>query len=114
MGEVTLPQVIKGAGCATSMVGEWHLRHQSPNELAMRRGLDEYIGISHRNDMRSVRLLDGEAGTLRTIATGRVSRCGTGALRRAMSFSISSMTRPNSTTTLDATSGCCGSIDEGD
>jgi arylsulfatase A-like enzyme len=59
-GEVTLAQVIKRAGYATGMVGKWHLGHQSPNELPTRRGFDEYIGIPYRNDMRPVRLLEGE------------------------------------------------------
>jgi arylsulfatase A-like enzyme len=59
-GEITLAQVLKGAGYATGMVGKWHLGHKAPKELPTRRGFDEYLGIPYSNDMRPVRLLEGE------------------------------------------------------
>ena len=58
--EVTLAQVLRGAGYATGMVGKWHLGHQRPDQLPTRRGFDEYLGIPYSNDMRPVQLLDGE------------------------------------------------------
>ena len=58
--EITLAQVFKGAGYATAMVGKWHLGHQSPEQLPTHRGFDEYLGILYSNDMRPVRLIDGE------------------------------------------------------
>jgi uncharacterized sulfatase len=59
-GEVTLAQVLRGAGYATGMVGKWHLGHKQPESLPTRRGFDEYFGILYSNDMRPVRLLAGE------------------------------------------------------
>jgi uncharacterized sulfatase len=59
-GEVTLAQFLKQAGYATGMVGKWHLGHKTPGSLPTRRGFDEYLGIPYSNDMRPVRLLDGE------------------------------------------------------
>jgi arylsulfatase A-like enzyme len=59
-GEVTLAQILKGAGYATGMVGKWHLGHKRPEQLPTRRGFDDYLGILYSNDMRPVRLIDGE------------------------------------------------------
>ena len=42
------------------MVGKWHLGHKSPNDLPTHRGFDEYLGILYSNDMRPVRLIEGE------------------------------------------------------
>src|SRR5262245_25983042 len=58
--EVTLAQLLKQAGYATGMVGKWHLGHKDPESLPTRRGFDEYYGILYSNDMRPVRLVEGE------------------------------------------------------
>jgi uncharacterized sulfatase len=58
--ETTLPQLLRKAGYATGMVGKWHLGHSRPEFLPVRRGFDEYLGILYSNDMRPVRLTDGE------------------------------------------------------
>jgi uncharacterized sulfatase len=42
------------------MVGKWHLGHKLPESLPTQRGFDEYLGILYSNDMRPVRLVDGE------------------------------------------------------
>jgi len=57
--EVTLAQVLKSAGYATSIVGKWHLGHK-PEALPTKRGFDEYLGIPYSNDMRPVQLVEGE------------------------------------------------------
>jgi len=59
LSEITLAQLFQKAGYATACVGKWHLGHQ-PQFLPTRRGFDEYFGIPYSNDMRPVRLLEGE------------------------------------------------------
>lgn len=58
--EITLAQLFRGAGYATGMVGKWHLGHAKPAWLPTHRGFDEYLGIAYSNDMRPVRLLEGD------------------------------------------------------
>jgi uncharacterized sulfatase len=58
--EVTLAQVLKGAGYATGMIGKWHLGHKKPEYLPTQRGFDEYLGIPYSNDMRPVHLVEKE------------------------------------------------------
>jgi arylsulfatase A-like enzyme len=58
--EMTLAQILKRAGYATGMVGKWHLGHAKTEYLPTRRGFDDYLGILYSNDMRPVRLIDGE------------------------------------------------------
>lgn len=60
LAEVTIAQLFKQAGFATSMVGKWHLGHKSSEFLPTQRGFDEYLGILYSNDMRPVQLVDGE------------------------------------------------------
>lgn len=48
--EVTVAEVLKGAGYATAIVGKWHLGDQ-PEFLPNRQGFDLYFGLPYSNDM---------------------------------------------------------------
>ena len=48
--EVTIAEVLKGAGYATGMFGKWHLGDQ-PEFLPTRQGFDEYFGIPYSHDI---------------------------------------------------------------
>ena len=60
VSEVTLAQLFKKAGYATSCVGKWHLGHEKKEYYPTQRGFDEYLGILYSNDMHPVELIDGE------------------------------------------------------
>jgi len=90
-GEVILAQVLHGAGYATGMVGKWHLGHQKPEYLPTRRGFDEYLGIPYSNDMRPVRLLDGETEVEYPVIQATLTRRYT---ERALRFIESNRDRP--------------------
>jgi arylsulfatase A len=47
--ETTLPQMLKGAGYATSCIGKWHLG-STPAYLPTARGFDEFYGIPYSID----------------------------------------------------------------
>jgi arylsulfatase A-like enzyme len=53
-GEVTLPEMLKDAGYATTCIGKWHLGDQ-PEHLPTRHGFDSYYGIPYSNDMASAK-----------------------------------------------------------
>jgi uncharacterized sulfatase len=91
LGEVTLAQVLHSAGYATGMVGKWHLGHQRPEYLPTRRGFDEYLGIPYSNDMRPVRLLDGEQEVEYPIVQATLTRRYT---ERALRFIERNQSRP--------------------
>jgi len=48
--EITMANVLKGAGYATQCVGKWHLGHLPPYQPTDR-GFDHYFGIPYSNDM---------------------------------------------------------------
>ena len=48
--EVTIAEVLKPTGYATSIIGKWHLGDQ-PEFLPTRQGFDEYLGIPYSDDM---------------------------------------------------------------
>jgi arylsulfatase A-like enzyme len=51
--EVTIGEILKGRGYATSVIGKWHLGHR-PEYLPPRHGFDLYFGIPYSNDMDAV------------------------------------------------------------
>lgn len=48
--EVTLAELLKARGYATTVIGKWHLGHV-PDALPMAHGFDHYFGIPYSNDM---------------------------------------------------------------
>jgi len=58
--EITLAQLLTGAGYATGMVGKWHLGHAKREWMPTHRGFQEYFGILYSNDMRPMRLVEGD------------------------------------------------------
>jgi len=48
--EITVAEVLKGAGYATAIVGKWHLGDQ-PEFLPTNQGFDEWFGLPYSNDM---------------------------------------------------------------
>ncbi len=47
---MTMAEMLKTLGYATSMIGKWHLGHL-PEFLPTKRGFDEYYGLPYSNDM---------------------------------------------------------------
>lgn len=48
--ELTLAEIVKPRGYATTCIGKWHLGHHTPF-LPTRQGFDSYFGIPYSNDM---------------------------------------------------------------
>ena len=48
--EITLAEILKSKGYATTCIGKWHLGDQEPF-LPTRQGFDHYFGIPYSNDM---------------------------------------------------------------
>ena len=55
--EITIAEVLKGAGYKTAMVGKWHMGHL-PKHLPITQGFDSYYGIPYSNDMDLVEQRD--------------------------------------------------------
>ncbi len=73
------------------MVGKWHLGHKRPEYLPTHRGFDEYLGIPYSNDMRPVRLLDGETEVEYPVVEATLTRRYT---ERALRFIERNRDRP--------------------
>ena len=90
--EVTIPEILKGRGYATAMMGKWHLGHL-PQHQPEKHGFDLYFGIPYSNDMDAT--LPGRPGQERPHpdAEGRVLQ-RPGVQRRARSSSARPTRRP--------------------
>ena len=49
--EITVAELLRGAGYATMCIGKWHVGDQ-PEFLPTRQGFDRYFGIPYSNDMQ--------------------------------------------------------------
>jgi arylsulfatase A-like enzyme len=64
--EITLAELLKGRGYATTCIGKWHLGHHE-KFLPTRHGFDHYFGIPYSNDMWLASGMDfAEDANLRT------------------------------------------------
>jgi uncharacterized sulfatase len=57
--EITIAELLKGAGYKTAMFGKWHLGHR-PQWLPSSQGFDEYLSILYSNDMTPVQLVEAD------------------------------------------------------
>ena len=57
--EITIAQLLREQGYATTCIGKWHLGH-TPEFLPIRRGFDSYFVILYSNDMRPVQLVEDD------------------------------------------------------
>jgi uncharacterized sulfatase len=80
--EVTLPQVLKPLGYASTCIGKWHLGHTA-DSLPRKRGFDSYYGIPYSNDMRPVQIVRDEEVVQYPVVQGNLTRDYT---RHALDF----------------------------
>lgn len=57
--ELTIAELLKPKGYATTCIGKWHLGH-TEKFLPRTQGFDEYYGILYSNDMRPVQIVENE------------------------------------------------------
>lgn len=89
--EITLPQLLAGAGYATGMIGKWHLGHAQPEWTPTHRGFQEYFGILYSNDMRPVQLIEGDQAVEYPVVQANLTQRFT---RRAIDFIRQHRERP--------------------
>jgi arylsulfatase A len=59
--EVTIAELLRGRGYATTAIGKWHLGHLPPF-LPMAHGFDHYFGIPYSNDMDMIAIPGASIG----------------------------------------------------
>src|SRR4051812_18531256 len=89
--EKTMAELFHEAGYATGMVGKWHLGHSKKEMYPIHRGFDEYLGVLYSNDMRPVRLIDGEEVVEYPVVQATLTKRYT---ERALQFLDRNKTRP--------------------
>jgi arylsulfatase A-like enzyme len=89
--ERLLPEVLRDAGYKTGMIGKWHLGHRETRWWPTQRGFDQYLGILYSNDMRPVRLIDGQEVVEYPVVQATLTRRYT---ERALDFIEANRERP--------------------
>ena len=88
--ELTLAEMLKARGYATTCIGKWHLGHRPPF-YPRKHGFDEYFGIPYSNDMRPVVLAHNEQVVEYPVVQSFLTRKYTG---RALDFIERNKDRP--------------------
>lgn len=88
--EVTIAELLKTKGYATTCIGKWHLGH-TEQFLPRTQGFDEYYGILYSNDMRPVQIVENERVAVYPVNQTTITRDYT---NRAISFIERNQAKP--------------------
>ncbi len=88
--EVTIAELLKTKGYATTCIGKWHLGH-TEQFLPRTQGFDEYFGILYSNDMRPVQIVENERVAVYPVNQTTITRDYT---NRAIQFIERNQTKP--------------------
>ncbi|MCW5966174.1 MAG: sulfatase [Bryobacterales bacterium] len=88
--ELTIAELLKTKGYATTCIGKWHLGH-TEKFLPRTQGFDEYFGILYSNDMRPVQIVENERVAIYPVNQTTITRDYT---NRAIQFIERNQTKP--------------------
>lgn len=88
--ELTIAELLKTKGYATTCVGKWHLGH-TEKFLPRTQGFDEYFGILYSNDMRPVQIVENERVAVYPVNQTTITRDYT---NRAIQFIERNQSKP--------------------
>lgn len=72
-GEVTIAELLRGAGYRTGMVGKWHLGG-TDGYMPWDQGFDEFFGVPYSNDDRNFFVYDGRRRIVEPVDQSRLIR----------------------------------------